>query len=182
MAETVTELRALAERLADEIPPEYEGVGRKGVDEVTPAEVEAYHWWSDTAARTVLAAAGENVDLLRDALAESWPRPAGTEAFPRTRAESMLADALYLAERWARPVADLAVELAEQLAWGFPAMPGRGYRHHPELVRLAREQIPSACERTLADHPEHAVPDDVALRLLDTFERAATRLTMQVVQ
>jgi hypothetical protein len=164
MAETVTELRALAERLADTHKPWLE---------------DPNHPW-DTVHRTVLAAAGESVDLLREA--SDWSRPDGTEAFPPVQVELILLGALHIAERWATPVDTLASELSYQCVYGIPARPGRGYRHHPELVRLARERLASEHERAMVAHPDWALPLADAHEALDTFEHQANRLTFQVVQ
>lgn len=169
MAETVTELRALAERLADEYPPELDH-----------ADLAAYAWWHDTQHRTVLAAADESVDLLREAVGP--PRPDGIDALPITRAEQILMGALDLAQRWAIPPEIRGPELASHCVYGIPARPGRGYRHHPELVRVAREALPAEHQRALNDHPTEVVSLADAHAALDVFEREATRLAIRVVQ
>lgn len=165
MAENVTELHALAERLAESWPD--------------PGDAAYGAWW-ESVAQTLLAASGENANLLR--AAAGWPRPQGDDPF-RTRAESVLLYTADIAEHWSVPVDALALELARLCVIGMAPSPRQNYRHHAELVSRARDVLESEYQREVEEHP-HWVTTTVAdaRRALDAFGREATRQTLRAVQ
>jgi hypothetical protein len=163
-ARNVTELRAMAEQLVESWPK---------------PEDAAYRDWWESAAQTLLAASGENADLLREAA--GWPRPEGDDPF-RTRAESVLLYTADIAEHWAVPVDALALELARVCVIGMAPSPRQNYRHHRELVSRARDVLESEHQRELEEHPHWVEPLADARRALEAFAREATRQTLRAVQ